>query len=208
MKKQLLNIGLVGLMALFTSVATATPITDVQEHANNTATEYFVDVDGNKYNDPYYRNMDQDWEWVHNGIAGSGFSSIVLEISAFDVDFDDGELDMIDIWDGSTWIGFGDLAGASDIWAFTEFDLTGFAWAEAQVNAGLQVRMDIDSADTGSWWVTLGKATLSIDGGSQNCVPTPGVPCTSTDVPEPTGVALLGLGLVAMGWSRKRQLSK
>jgi len=178
--------------------AGAVPITDIQEYANNTATEYFVDVDANKYNSPYYRSAREDWGYAHNAIAGT-FTSIVLEISAFDVDAGSGEFDNISIFDGSSWVNVGSLAGASDIWAFSTFDLTGYAWAQAQVNAGLQVKMDIDNLDDG-WLVTLGKSTLSLDGGDQQCVPTPGVPCST--VPEPASMALVGLALSGLGLRR------
>ena len=104
-----------GVVAMSVSAGTlAAPITDVQEYSNNTATEYFVDSDANKYDSPYYRGANQDWGWTHNAIAGS-FSSIVLEISAFDVDALCGsgqcEEDMISIWDGASWVGFGNLDG-------------------------------------------------------------------------------------------------
>ncbi|WP_289031226.1 PEP-CTERM sorting domain-containing protein [uncultured Paraglaciecola sp.] len=206
MKKQSIASTILGALALFvTSTSSAVPITDVQEYINNTATEYFVVDDDAKYNSPYYRWSYEDWGWVHDGIAGSGFSSIVLEISAFDVDYSSGELDMIDVFDGASWVSLGYLAGSSDIWDFTTFDLTGYSWAEAQVNAGLQVRMDIDTLEEG-WLVTLGRATLSVDGGDLVCVPTPGVPCETVDVPEPTSVVLLSLGLAGLGLSRRRRV--
>ena len=194
----------ISLVALFSVNASATLILDVQEYSNNTATEYFVDVDANKTNSPYYRGQSEDWGWVHNGIAGT-FTSILLDISAYDVDAP-GEDDDISVFDGVNWISLGSLAGNNNIWAFTQFDLSGFAWAEAQVNAGLQVKMDIDTTSF-SWAVTLAKAVLTVDDGSTNggggaCVPTPGIPCTTT-VPEPSSLMILGLGLLGFQARRK-----
>lgn len=207
MKNKLASLAILGAAFFGASSVSAAPITDVQEYSNNTATEYFVDKDSNKYNSPYYRNQNQDWGWTHEAIAGSSFSSIVLDISAFDVDAP-GEDDMISVFDGSSWVDLGDLNGSNNTWDFTTFDLTSYSWAEAQVNAGLQVRMDIDTNRAG-WLVTLGKATLTIDGGSQQCVPTPGVPCTpSASVPESSSLALLGLGLVGFAAARRKQAKK
>lgn len=197
-----LMIKLLAATAMFAAAATqAAPITDVQEFSNNTATEYFVDVDAHKAQSPYYRYGSADWGWSHNAIAGT-FSSIKLDVSAYDVDFAQGEVDTISVFDGSSWLSIGNLAGANNAWAFTNFDLTGYAWAQAQVNAGLKVKMNID-ANNGGWAVTLGKATLTVDGGNQTCVPTPGIPCT-VKVAEPSSLGLLGLALLGFGLRRRK----
>jgi hypothetical protein len=186
------------------TAASAVAITDTKDFSNNTATEYFVDIDANKTNDPFYRDRSEDWGWTHNAIAGSSFVSIVLDISAYDVD-SPSEQDKISVFDGTNWVDLGNLLGLDEIWAFTTFDLTSYVWAESQVNAGLQVKMDIDTASAG-WLVTLAKSTLTIDGGSQQCVPTPGIPCTPTSVSESSSVALLGLGLVVLGLRRRKYI--
>lgn len=198
---------LISITALLGFSLSATPITDVQNYSNNTATEYFVDEDSNKIKSPYYRGTYEDWSWTHEDIEGSLFDSIVLDISAFDVDAHASsytEIDTISVWDGLGWFGLGDLVGNDNSWGFTSFDLTNYSWAEAQVNAGLQVLIDIDAGEDG-WLVTLGKSTLTIDGGSLACIPTPGVPCVNVDVPEPSTLVLFFLGLVGAA-VRRRQL--
>lgn len=201
-RKLLAGFALAG--ALASSAVTAAPITDVKEYVNNAADEYFVIDDANKYNAPYYRWFGENWGWQHNAIAGT-FSSILLDISAFDVDYIsefNGEIDLIYVFTGTNWISLGNLAGATDVWAFTSFDLSGYSWANEQVNAGLKLRIDIDTINQG-WAVTLGKSTLSMDGGSQVCVPTPGIPCDTVSVSEPVTVGLFGLALLGLGLRRR-----
>lgn len=191
-------------LALLAPVAAmAAPVSDVQDHSNNTATEYFVDVDANKTDAPYYRWAGDDWGWNHGAIAGATFTSIKLDISAYDIDSAQGEVDSISIFDGFSFLNVANLTGVNNTWTFSTIDLTGFSWAAAQVNAGLQVRMDIDVGDAG-WAVTLGRAVLSVDGGNQTCVPTPGVPCTN-NVPEPGTLALLGLALGGLAFAKRRK---
>lgn len=186
--------------ALAPAIAFAGPQSDVKDFSNNTATEYFVDTDANKYNAPYYRGASEDWGWTHGALAGA-FTSITLTISAFDVD-SPAEVDNIYAWDGGAWYLLGALTGVNDTWSFgNTFDLSGYSWAEAQVNAGLRVRMDIDANNTG-WIVTLGKSVLDVDGGTATCVPAPGVPCTN-NVPEPGELPLVALALGAVYVARR-----
>ena len=200
---------LLSLVTIFSATTSATLITDVQEYDNNLSNEYFVIDDASKNTHPYYRGSNQDWGWIHEAIAGT-FTSVVLDISAFDVDAP-AELDLISVFDGSSWVSLGNLVGLNDQWGFTNFDLSSFSWAGAQVNAGLQVKMDIDTA-AGGWIVTLGKAVLTVDdgsgigGGGSTCVPTPGIPCT-VNVPEPSTLMIFALALLGLQ-TRKKFIAK
>ncbi|MBX9700280.1 MAG: hypothetical protein K2X74_12645, partial [Acetobacteraceae bacterium] len=87
-------------------------------------TSFFVPTDAQKYDSPYYRNQAQDWGWTH-GVLTAPTTSATLSISAFDVDFAQGERDLIEAYDAATtsWISLGYLTGANDAWAFTDFAL-------------------------------------------------------------------------------------
>ncbi len=203
MKNKIIGLAITGAVLLGASTASfAVPLTDVKDYSNNSASEFFVENDAMKGESPYYRGQNGDWGWTHEAISGVSFSSIILDISGYDIDTPD-EIDNISIHDGSSWVEMGGLKGIDNTWSFTSFDLSSYSWAATQVNAGLQVRMDIDAASAG-WKLTLGKSTLSVDGGNSTCVPTPGVPCGVTGVPAPEGVALLGFCLAGLGFARRK----
>lgn len=197
MKISHLILGLVAGLAL-TGVQAATTDTLQFGSSGTSSPTYFVNQDANKYNSPYYRSAGQDWGWTHNAIAG-GFTSASLNISAFDVDAPF-EVDNIYAYDngGAGWTLLGSLAGASDVWSFTNFVLGANFYDD--IITGLQVKMDIDAANTG-WIVTLAKSALEVDGGR---LPPP-IPA----VPEPESYAMMlaGLGLVA-AIARRRKANK
>jgi hypothetical protein len=195
MKKSRIMLLVVGLLLALSSAAYAVPAVDVAEYP----TGYFVDVDANKYNAPYYRWVGDDWGWTHNAVA-TPFTTATLSISAFDVD-NEGvdsfwEKDLIEAYDtdSTSWLLLGELAGASDIWSYTTFVLPNSLFNE--IVSGLQVRMIIDSTNSG-WAVTLAKSVLSLDEG-QIPDPEPGA------VPEPSTFLLLGAGLAGLGYLRRR----
>jgi hypothetical protein len=210
---------LLPLVAAFSS-ANATPITNVQDYSTQTATTYFLNPANvaNPAVSPYYRNLNQDWNWTHGTIAGT-FSAATLQIAAYDVDRPGNqafpanpseEHDIISLWNGTNYTSIGELDGNDNIWAFTTFDLTPllttYSWLPGQITSGLQVAINIDAANTQSWLVTLNNSVLSVDGGSQTCSPTPGVPCTN--VPEPESLALFCIGFAgfALNLMRRRKV--
>ncbi len=158
-------------------------------------TGYFVPTDAQKYDSPYWRGNGEDWGWTHGGIA-AGFATADLNISAFDVDFDQGEFDHIWALDSGTWVDLGPLAGANDQWAFTSFSLGSNFFDD--IVTGLQVRIQIDVNNDG-WLVTLAKSTLTTDGAG------PGNP--NPGVPEPATWAMLiaGFGMVGATMRRRRR---
>lgn len=93
----------------------------------------------------------------------------------------------------------GSLGGGNDTWAFTEFVLDDSFYDE--INAGLQIWMDIDSTNAG-WAVALAKSSLSLDGGR---LPPP-IP---NAVPETETYAMMlaGLGLIT-AIARRRKAGK
>jgi len=186
-----------GAVLLFSSLAMAA-VTDVQDFSKQTATTYFVDIDANKYNPPFYRGKGADWGWTHAAIGGT-ITSAALNISAFDVDFGSGEIDNIYAFDNGSKTLLGNLSGASDTWAFTNFVLGSNFYDD--IASGLQVWMEIDAATPGYWIVTLAKSALTVNGGTLP-PPTPG-PNAAT--PEPGTLLLLGVGAAGVMWMRRRK---
>jgi hypothetical protein len=189
----ILKPALAGMLAagLLASTAGAVAVTDVVE----APTGFFVPTDAQKYDSPYYRGAGQDWEWQHSAIA-TPFTTASLNISAFDVDSDSGEVDEIYAMDDGVWTYLGTLTGSDDAWEFgNSFDLGNNFFDD--IADGLMVQIRIDQLNQG-WIVTLGKSALSLDGGGLP-PPTPGV------VPEPATWAMMILGFGLVGSMARRR---
>jgi len=194
--KQRKLIILMSIVTLFlTANSYSATLTDTIDASSNFSNNFFVPDDDSKYSKPYYRRWNQDWEWQHNPI-NVAFTQANLNISAFDVDYSKGEIDDIYAWNNQTsdWELLGALAGADDIFSFTDFSLDS-SWFD-EVSVGLRLKMDIATKGK-NWVVTLAKSSLSIDGGA---LPPP----TPSAVPLPAAVWLFGPALVGfMGLRRK-----
>ena len=189
MKSRILGVMLGGAVALsVSSMAYAAPITSVKDYSNNQVGEHFVEA-GSESDPNNWRGATEDWSWQHSAIAGSAFSSVSLSIYAFDVDSAIGELDQIFVFTGANWLSLGFLAGLDEAWSTSVFNITG-DWVAAQVNAGMQFKIDID-VNNDDFYVALGRSTLSVE------------PVVEVPVPVPATALLLGMGLLLMGASRR-----
>ena len=169
----------------------AAAVTDVVQSPSG----FFVPTDAQKFNSPYYRSANQDWAWQHGAIA-AGFTTANLSISAFDVDFDAGEIDNIYADDNGTWVLLGALAGADETWSYGNTFSLGSNFFD-DIATGLKVRVDI-SVGSPTWFLTLGKSVLTTDGAP--------LPPVLPGIPEPSTWAMLiaGFGLVGAVARRRR----
>ena len=179
-----------GILLMSSTLANAAFVDVVQS-----PTGYFVPSAAQVYNWPYYRWYGDDWGWTHGAYGGS-ITTADLNISAWDVDAAQGEVDNIYAYDNGAPTLLGSLNGLNNDWGYTTFNLPSNFFDD--IASGLQVQMQIDANDEG-WAVTLAKSALSIDGGTLP-PPNPG----TNAVPEPASMFLLGSGLLgAVGVRRK-----
>ena len=197
------------IVALALSAVPVAAATDTIDATSGQLNTYFVPTLGQELSSPYYRNASGDWGWTHNPL--SGFTTATLNISAYDVDFSQGERDAIYIGTDNTGTFLGYLTGTNNAFSFASFDVTSYA---TEIAAGLQIFMDISCANScpggattgGStgWLVSLSKSVLTTNGADPGN-PNPGGPGTT---PVPAALPLFASGLGGMGllaWRRKKK---
>ena len=192
--KSLVVVGV--MLGAFSAAAVQAAPIDVRNYVNTP--QYFTPNEGSTTSSPYYRWYNEDWGWTH-GVVDAPTTSATLFVSAWDVDYDgtsSGEFDEIFAWKSGVKTSLGFLAGNNNAWGYTTFSLDSTWWAD--VHAGLQVFIDIDTTHNyRNWAVALAKSVVTIDGGTPP-PPNPTVPDGGATL------TLLGGALIVLGALRRK----
>jgi len=190
------TLGLAACVLLLCGVVGAETVTvcDTMDYTDNGwgNPPYFLPPGEIVDHSPYHGVSNQDWGWTHDFTAlvpkgATGIESASVVIEAWDVDSDEGEDDII----YANGVRLGMLTGTIGEWSTTAFELPHNVlddlWRDGQVD----LFMDIDANPDG-FRVTLDHSTVRVG-------------YTVGQIPEPTTLALLGLGGVLAFRKRRMQ---
>jgi hypothetical protein len=162
-------LALLTCVLLVSSLANARTVTvrDVLDHTDNGSGYFFLPPDVIMDHSPYFRCSLEDWDWTHS-VKGrvpadaNGIQGATLSIYAWDVDTEEGEIDVI----YANGIQLGELTGMAvgqeRTWTTTVFNLPSNVIQELRENGEVTIFMDIDR-DTVGDRVNIGSSTLTVN---------------------------------------------
>jgi len=163
-------LGLLACVLLFSSLAEARVVTvrDTLDYTDNVGNGYFfLPPDVTMDHSPYFRMSLEDWDWTHvvKGMVpadANGIQSASLTITAWDVDTEEGEVDII----YANGVRLGTLQGMAPgqerVWTTTVFNLPPSLLQELWRDGEITIFMDIDHDVVGDR-VDIGTSTLAVN---------------------------------------------
>jgi hypothetical protein len=162
-------LGLLACVVLFSGLAEARVVTvrDTLDYTDNDKGYYFLPPGVVMDHSPYFRTSLEDWDWTHSvkGMVpadANGIQSATVTIVAWDVDTEEGEIDVI----YANGVKLGTLqgmpAGSERTWTTTVFTLLPSVIQELWRDGDVTIFMDIDR-DTVGDRVNIGSSTLAVN---------------------------------------------
>ena len=162
-------LGLLACVLLFSGLANARIVTvrDTLDYTDDGDVYFFLPPNVVMDHPPYFRMAMEDWGWTHSmknkvPADANGIQSATLSVYAWDVDGQEGEIDII----SANGVTLGNLQGmppgAERVWTTTEFDLPSSVVQDLWHNGQVNIFMDIDHDVVGDR-VAIGSSTLTVN---------------------------------------------
>jgi len=142
-------------------------VRDTLDYTDNLSGYYFWDTVTILDHSPFFRTSLEDWDWTHNVESlvpadANGIQSATLSILAWDVDTEEGEIDIV----YANGVKLGTLQGMPEgeerTWTTTVFNLPSSALQELWKNGDVTIFLDIDREVVGDR-VTLRNSILTVN---------------------------------------------
>jgi len=160
---------LLACILLFSGLTNAHIVTvrDTLDYTDDINGYYFLPPDVTMDHSPFFRTSLEDWDWTHNVKSlvpadANGIASATVSIYAWDVDTEEGEMDII--YANGVKLGTlqGMAVGEDRTWTTTVFNLPPSVVQELWRNGEVTIFMDIDYDVVGDR-VDIGSSTLTVN---------------------------------------------